>query len=311
MNGWLRDTFTENLPLKGLALLFSVLFFGYVHGQEDIRDKTLAVAVVSLPPDGGARELMTRIPASVHVTLRGPARAINKLIQEGIAPVEVDLRKGNTERLTFPPSGFHLPSEVKVLTVDPPEIPLEWEEVITRRLPLQVSLTGLPARGSEVTGPPELDPREATVRGPISRVEVLQFARLAAFDVTGLSPGTYTRRIALDSPGPLVRYLGSQAATVTIHIAERRIERLFASLPVEVVGPAYGFSLPRGVDVTIVGPPEVITNLRPEQIVPQVDLLEQGKWSADLQHGSTVGLVSVHLAHAEARIQPPTVIVKW
>lgn len=311
MKSWLRETFTENLSLKALALVFSLIFFGYVHGQEDIRDKTLGVPVVSLPPDGGARELMTRIPATVHVTLRGPSRAINKLIQEGIAPVEVDLRSGDTEKVTFSPSSFHIPSDVKVIAVDPPEIPLEWEDVITRRLPLQVSLTGLPARGHEVSGPPELDPREVTVRGPVSRVEVLQFARLEAFDVTGLGQGTYTRRIALDSPGPSVRYLGSQAATVTIRIAERKIERLFSALPVEVIGPPHATALPKTVDVTVVGPPEVISNLRPAQIVPQVNLIEQQKWTAEQPHGSASAQVSVSLAQADAQIQPPTVIVKW
>lgn len=312
MTEWFKKAFTENLPLKGLALVFSLGFFGYVHGQEDVRNKTLPVGVVSLPPEDGAKELMTKIPASIHVTLRGPARALNRVIQEGMAPVEVDLRETALDRVRFTREMFLLPDELEVVAVDPPELGLVWEDVVTRRIPLQASLTGQPSKGNVVQGEPQLEPREVTVKGPLSLVEVLQFARLAAFDVSGLSSGTYTRRIALDPAGPGVRFLGSQAATVTVRITEQRSERVFSSLPVEVIGPPQGtIVVPRFVDVTVVGPPDVLGGLREEQVVPQADLATSGKWNAAMAHGSVSAPVVVHLAEAEARVQPPFVTVKW
>ena len=76
---WLREAFTENLGLKAMALVFSLGFFGYVHGREDVEQRTILMSVISLPPEGGEKELMTRVPASVHLTVRGPARAMATL----------------------------------------------------------------------------------------------------------------------------------------------------------------------------------------------------------------------------------------
>ena len=42
-------------------------------------------------------------------------------------------------------------------------------------------------------GEPDVDPTQITVRGPVSVVEVMQFARLSAFDVSGLSGQTQRR----------------------------------------------------------------------------------------------------------------------
>ena len=39
--------------------------------------------------EDSARELMTQLPASIHVTLRGPAHVIDRLVQSGIPPLTV------------------------------------------------------------------------------------------------------------------------------------------------------------------------------------------------------------------------------
>jgi hypothetical protein len=79
---------------------------------------------------------------------------------------------------------------------------------------------------------------------------------------------------------------------------------------VELVGLAAGVVSPRQVDVTVVGPPEVVQALRAEQVVPRANVgAVQG---LDLkEHGSAVVPITVELAGAEARIQPPSVTVKW
>jgi len=308
---WLTKVFTQNLSLKALALALALGFFFYIHGQEDLQQRTIPVSVISLPPEGGGRELMSKIPASIQITLSGSTRAITRLIQEGLAPVEVDLRDGGKQSVSFGRSMFLLPDEIELVAVVPPRLELEWEEVITRQVPLQASFTGHPAEGHMVKGDPVVEPQRVTVKGPISRVEVMQFARLAPFDVSGLTEGRFPRRLAIDPPPEQVRYLGSQAATVTVDVTRRRSEKLFSSRPVEVVGPAHGLVVPRTVDVTVIGPPEIVKALRDEQIVPQADLTFAGKWSPDVAHGSATVPITVILAGAQVETQPPSVTVRW
>ena len=308
-----REAFTENLGLKALSLAFAVGLFAFLYGQQDEQQRTVPVALSLRPPaEDSARELMTQLPPTIHVTLRGPARVIDRLVQSGMPPITIDLRSGERETIGFEEKMFSLPPDTHVSIIDPPSLELEWEDVIARQIPVQASITGQPAEGYVVKGEPEVDPKQITARGPSSLVEVLQFARLSAFEVSGLSQGVHRRRIALDAPPTRVRYLGPAAATVTVTVARRMSEASFPGRPVEVIGLTSGVVSPRSVDVTVTGPPEVVQALRAEQVVPRANLLGvQGIDLRELRHGSLVVPVVVELAGATAQVQPPSVTVKW
>jgi hypothetical protein len=310
---FVREAFTENLGLKALSFAFAVGLFLFLYGQRDEQQRTVAVGLSFRPPaEDSARELMTQLPATIHATLRGPAHVIDRLVQLGIPPLTIDLRNGERESITFNERMFSLPPETHVKATDPPSIELEWEDVIARQIPVQASIAGQPAEGYVVKGEPDVEPKQITARGPSSLVEVLQFARLAPFDVSGLSEGVHRRRIALDAPPTRVRYLGPPAATVSVTVGRRLTEASFQGRAVEVLGPAITGVSPRTVDVTVVGPPEVVQSLRAEQVVPRANLMKAaGLDLKDLRHGSAELPVTVELAGAEARVQPPTVTVKW
>jgi YbbR domain-containing protein len=309
--GWLRAALTENAGLKGLSLAFALGLFVYQQGQQDQQQRTVPVGVVMrLPTDAAKRELMTPIPASIHVTLKGSTRAIDQLLQSGVAPVEVDLRDGHRENIAFEAKMFSLPPDVEITIIDPPNIDLEWQDVVTRQIPLQASITGKPADGFILKGEPEVDPKEMTVRGPVGLVETIQYVRLAAFDLSGLTDGTYRRPIAIDAPPNRVSYIGPRNATVSAVVARQVSEARFPKRTIEVVGVPNAVVTPRQVDVTVVGPPEVVRALRAEQVVPRVDLTKVE--GLDLKaHGSGTLKVVVDVADAKADVQPPTVTVKW
>ena len=150
---WLKEAFTDNVGLKALSLAFAIGLFVYTQGQEDIQDRALPVGVVMrLPADDADRELMTQVRPSVHVTVRGSSRAIDRLVQTGVPPVELDLRDGHKSTVVFDTSMFSLPPGVEVAIIDPPSINLEWQDVVTRQIPVQASVTGKPAEGYVVKG---------------------------------------------------------------------------------------------------------------------------------------------------------------
>jgi YbbR domain-containing protein len=309
---WLREALTENLGLKALSLVVTLGLAAYTRGQLDRTQRTVPVGVVlRLPPERAHRELMTMMPANVDVTVVGTTRAIDRLIQTGVSPLEMDLRDGTSESVTFEKNMFSLPPDVELKFVDPPSIGLEWQKVVTRSAPIQASRAGQPAKGYEVKGQLEVDPKEIELKGPESLVEVMQFARLAAFDVTGLTEGIYRRRLAIDDPPTRVRYLGPKSANVTVVIARRQSEVKFDRRLVEPVGFAKANVIPAVVDVTVTGAPEVVSTLRADQVVPRVDLASAGIDLKSAAHGSTTLKVRVELANAEAECQPPTVTVRW
>jgi YbbR domain-containing protein len=308
---FLREAFTENVGLKALSLGLAVGLFAFLYGQQDEQQRTVPVAVVMRPPPEDAnRELMTQIPASIHVTLRGPARVLDRLIQAGIPPVEIDLRQGHKRQVVFDASMFQVGPDARITIIDPPSIDLEWEDIVSRQIPVQASIAGQPAAGYIVKNEPEVDPANLTVRGPTSLVEVMQFARLAPFDVSGLSDGTHRRRIAIDAPPSRVRFIGPSSAAVTVVIGRRLSEARFENRPVEVVGVVGATAVPRTVDVTVLGPPEIVRALKADQVVPRADLSAIPELNL-ARHGTSVVKLSVELTHAEAEIQPPSVNVRW
>jgi YbbR domain-containing protein len=308
--GFLRESFTENVGLKALSLGLAVGLFAFLYGQQDEQQCTIEVGVVTRPPPEDAnRELMTQMPPTIHVTLRGPARALDELNQTRIPPVEIDLRQGHRKQIVFDPGMFNV-EDARITIIDPPSIDLEWEDVISRQIPVQASIAGQPAPGYVVKGEPEVEPPTLTVRGPTSLIEVMQFARLAPFDVSGLSEGTHRRRIAIDAPPSRVRFIGPTSAGVSVVIARRLSEAKFENRPVEVVGVVGATVVPRTVDVTVLGPPEIVRALKADQVVPRADLTAIPELNLT-RHGTAVVKLSVELVKAEAEIQPPSVNVRF
>ena len=278
LTAWFREAITANLGLKSLSFIVALGMVAYTRGQLEETQRTFPVPVVlRLPSESAKRELMTPMPAFIHVTLHGTTRAIDRLIQTGIPPIELDLRNGDQGSIGFDEKMFSLPPDVEVKIIDPPSLNLEWQDVTTRTIPLQASRAGQPAKGYELRGQLEVEPTEIQVRGPRSLVDVMQFARLAAFDATGLTEGVYRRRLAIDEPPNRVKYLGPTSAVVTATVARRQTVATFTKLPVQILGaPPGAHPTPRTVDVTVTGSPEVVAALRTDQVVPRIDLASAG-----------------------------------
>ena len=308
---WLRGAMSENLGLKAFSLVVALSLFAYQRGSEDEQQRTVPVdVIVRLPPAEAHRELMTLVPPSIHVTVRGSTRALDQLIQSGVPPVEVDLRHGDAPAIVFEGPMFSVPPGVKVNIVDPASIPLEWQNVVERSVPIQASVTGPVAPGYIVQSV-KAEPKNILVQGPDSLVQVMQFVRMAAFDVSGKTDGVYRHRLKLDPPGQRLQYLGPDTATVEVVIARRLVQRKFTKRNVVALGPGRMKTEPGSVDVTVTGPPEVINGLRDEMVVPRVDIATAPPELKDQRHGSTVLPVRVDLGGAEIEIQPPTVSVLW
>jgi hypothetical protein len=140
--------------------------------------------------------------------------------------------------------------------------------------------------------------------GPKSEIAVLQHVRADAFDVSGLTEGTYTRSLAVDRPTGHLTY-GIRSVSVTTQIARELAEKTFTKIPVVVVGQAKGKTTPGDVDVRLTCPPDIVHALRPEQIIPRV---EEPSTTAT---GSASHPVIVTVDKCEVHVTPDVVVVRW
>lgn len=300
----LSELIFRDLGLKLVSLVAALIAYSMVHGVQDAQ-RTFSVDLVALtPPDRAKRMLTSPLPPRVRVTAHGPKNMLDDLHSDDLGTIQVDLRGGADTRAVLTSSMVHLPTGVNVEQIDPPWIDLVWEDRVERDLPVQLSVVGSPASGFVVKGQLECQPQTVRVAGPKSQVLVLQHIRADAFDVTGRTEGKYTHTLALDHALGRVT-LETQTVTATAEIARELSERHFPKLHVQITGQTKAKASPADVDVRLVCPPEVVRGLRPEQILPQVDVA-----SKDAQGSQSLPVV-VHVEQCEAHVVPGEVVVRW
>jgi YbbR domain-containing protein len=301
----LRVALTENMNLKVLSFVFALVLYSLVHGGQDARRSVVVDLEVGLPPESSDRVLVGSIPQSIRIFVRGSNQTIDNLRAASVS-VQIDLTNKQPSHVVFEPKMVRLPEGVNVELeqFDPPSIDLHWEQRVVRDVPIQVSVVGTPADGFVVKGPLVAEPKAAKVRGPQSDVMVLQFIRVDAFDVRGLSEGTYPRNLAVERANPRLK-IEPMTAVVTAEITREVAERVFQKLPVSVVGIPKGKSTPGEVDVRLVCPPDIVRSLRPEQIVPQVEVTSK-------EPAGSISLpVQVRIDKCDAYVIPREVVARW
>lgn len=304
-----REFLVENLGLKLLAVFFALVLYSFSHGAHDAQ-RTFAIDVVAiLPAETEQRILMTPLP-QVRVTVAGSRALVDQLRAEDFGALQLDLRSGTIDRIELDASMFHVPLGAQAKQIEPSSIALQWEDEVTRDIPIQASITGQPAPGFVVMGAPVVEPATVQARGPRSLVEPIQFARADAFDVTNLSKqSTFTRTLAIDRPPPRISY-DLETVSARVEIARETLARRFVKIPIEVVGGAARASVwPKEVDVEVKGPPEVVNALRSNHVIPFIDLQAAGvNLSAP---GSTMAPVRVELEDCSVQVIPHKVTVRW
>ena len=300
---YLRSAAAQNLSLKLVAFGFSLLLYSWVHGSQEAQ-RTLNLNVDTAMPDKPSRVLTTPIPPTIRVTVRGPKSTLDSLRAEDIPSVLLDIRKGDESRVTIDPSMIPAPPGLKVEQIDPPAIDLVWEDVIGREVPVEVGVVSAPAPGYVLKAGPKAEPTVVRATGPKSEVMVIQRVHAEAFDLAGLTEGTYTRQLAIDRPHGRVAY-DAQSVSATVDVGREVAERLFPRMPLEVVGRAGARAHPADVDVRLTCPPEVVRALRAEQIVPRVQV------TSAAEHGSDALSVLLSVDQCDAHVIPSSVVVRW
>src|SRR3990172_7636358 len=88
----LRGALTDNVGLKAISLVASVLLFVAIRGGEDA-EKSIDVDVVTMVPEvRSERVLVAEVPDKVEVIVHGPRSLISDLREEDVPAVQADLR---------------------------------------------------------------------------------------------------------------------------------------------------------------------------------------------------------------------------
>jgi hypothetical protein len=236
----LGSIFFENIYLKLLSIAFALGLYAFIHSSQDAQ-RTMAVDLVAqLPPERAHRVLLTSLPPSVRLTIRGSRAMLDELRAEDLGSLPLDLKSGKVDHIDLDPSMVHVPAGLRAEQIDPARLDLKWDDEIARQIPIQASVVGQPAPGFVVKGAPKAEPPVVLARGPRSAVETMQYARAEALDVTGIAKEGEIERSRTIEHAPSLVELESPTATVKVEIGREEMQRVFVKVPVQIVGATRG-----------------------------------------------------------------------
>lgn len=262
----------ENLGVKLISLALSIAIFSYFRGAGVVtRSLDLPVNVLLPSTNEGASVLLTPLPESVRMTVRGLPSVVGALRPESIGQIQLDLREGQRARVRFNPNASRLPPGVTLLGVSPDALDLRWDHFATRLVPVHVPVIGTPAAGTHLVEPLEIVPASVRVRGPATLLEPLNALQTEPMDLAGLVQGHHERGASLLDPPERVTYERT-SVRVRFEVAAIVAERRFPLIPVTATGVTRVQLRPATVDVLVRGDPAAVEALQSSQIVPVVSL---------------------------------------
>ena len=309
--GFLKDAVFKNFWLKLIALCFSLGFYAFIHSAQNTQRIIRVKLVIEKPPENLPRKLMTEIPPTVDVTVVGPRQALEGIQGDDLS-ITLNLQAAqDIPELQLVPNMVSpdMPPRVRIDRIFPSRLAIDFEDIVTRVIKVQVARTGEPAPNMEERGSPVLDPVEVQATGIESIVSTIQFARAEPFDVSALMEGKHTRRLRLDTPPEGVKY-DQQSVSATVEIARKMKEAKFENIKVHVLGLPQAIVDPEVVKILVKGPQDIVDQLSSAQIVPRVEPLSE-KIDPAVQNSAEV---KVHLELPpvlDVTIIPEKVTVKW
>jgi len=261
-----RRAFTENLSLKSIALVASLVLFVMRGGE----DQTGVVSPRVIAPERAGFVLVSDVPEQVHITLTGSRALVNSVRQEPLEDIRIP---HDTEERFFyiEASQIDLPPGVSVSSIEPTAIPLVWAERGERRFRVDPVIDGEVAEGF-VQIRTAVEPTVVVVRGAATELTDITRVHTQPIDVAGLTAGEHELRVPLMPLARHLEYSRSGSVTVTVTVEAEAGHRLLEDVEVAVVGGTELDLRPGRVNVSLRGPRARVDDLHPRRVIPFVDV---------------------------------------
>ena len=156
---WLADLVFGHWGTKAMAFLIALLLF-VVTRDEVTRTFNVPLRVV---PDTG-RVLLTPLPDTIQVQVRGPWTRVNRLQDVDLGAATLDLRSAGPGPLEIDRASIVMPRGVVLSSIIYDQIDLRFEPVIEHDAAVLATIVGEPAQDHQIERI-ETDPRTVRVKG--------------------------------------------------------------------------------------------------------------------------------------------------
>lgn len=207
----LKTVFVKNFRNKVTALVFAVVIWSIVSLevlQEYSRDDVLlevapfrhgvALPNIRVEPEEiilKAKLVCSRRVGQQYLSSASRLKTVHKLENPKIGePLWFTVSRGD----------FNLPSDVRLVSVEPATVRVTLRQIVAKRLRVEVVPRGTPADGYELQSKPVAEPSEVTVKGPKEVIEPRVFIPTEDVVIEGRSASftfDYSVLDRIDEPG--------------------------------------------------------------------------------------------------------------
>jgi len=247
--------------LTGLILFFFIgIGIFLLWSYPSIQEADIFIPVDSKKIPEGL--IMTNGPfTGIEVHVRGPKSIIRTLSDLKIQ-YTIDLSGVNIGVNVIPihQAQIPLPNAVSILKINPNSVIVKVENEIRKTLPVNISLTGKPAKGFVVVGA-EAKPVSVTLRGSEDTLGQMDKVSTKPIDIKGLS-GSFKKEVALDLVENLKLVDSSKIILSNVFIKEQLATKTFDNIPVQGDGSLYVYRItPPAITIKVKGPVNMIEKL--------------------------------------------------
>ena len=266
---------SNNFSLKIFSMIVAVVLYIFVSAESSTPIE------VEFPIEYRTQEGIVVVgdsPTRIRTTLQGPWANFRSFKIDSMTPVVVNIAnetEANTIRHTISSGDIEPPGGMKIIAFSPSEWTIDIDLKVERLVNVNVDLPGRPALGFEIVDV-QIEPAQVRVAGPQREVEMLQYVRTRAIDVSERE-GDLEIEVELRAPPhPIV--LRQKMVQAKVQIGEEFVRRTFRDVSVKVVnGPAT--SNLKSPDITFIlkGPRRVVDKIDKDTLEAFVDVSEDVK----------------------------------
>lgn len=295
--------FVEELPIKVLSMVLAVTLFVLVRNDKDATSGAYVKVIYTLPED---RVLVSDPVPEIKVSVRGPWTKLQHL-DRSLEPLHIDLTRVHTPDVRIDEDMIKVPAGVRVSSIVPSEVHVEFEPRVVREVPVQPILEGQPAEGYRVAKV-VAEPARVRVDGAKSAVETIERVPTRPLRITD-ARGPVKGDVALEAPPLHTRFLESTTVSVRADVQAAMVERTFDDLPIKVVGLTHldGTVEPPTARLVIRGPSPLVGDVSDKTIGLKLDasLIDTRPPAKYIRSVTVSGLP----AGVAAEVQPDTIML--
>jgi YbbR domain-containing protein len=263
----------KNVNLQIFSVLVAILLSLFVNSETNSSVMGFVVPIeIKNVPFG--KTVLLQSSTQVQVTVKGPSFLISQVVSSRPNfKVKVPEDVKNKFEATLNPSDLALPPYVQVLSIEPGEVALTFDDIIQKELPVVVPKIGN-LKGNLRLEETVINPPTVTIIGPESEIKDLTSIETYPVDLREIE-SDYQQDINLRMPSRLSD-LSYHQVNVHLKIATQQKEVKWNKLPVEIRAPAgeHFTVTPATVNIEVTGAVDILSKLSPRQIVPFVHIVE-------------------------------------